>query len=619
MNIKRKIIFLLSVCTIFSSLFGQTAISTWEELRSINNNLGGSYYLTNDIVLSDDEWIPLGAVSSTDALPSFFTGVFDGKGYKIKSMKITSQSNFKGLFGRMNHGTVRNLILEDVNMVGKEFVGAVAGAMIGESVVERVGVTGNIEGDSYVGGIVGRTSFDVTRVYHNHIKDCFVNAHIKTKNIQAGGIIGWGRGNVIIENVYVAGKLEAPFSSADNNVAGIVPFLETDFIQIKSAVVAVDEITGGTPNYFFCRNRYLEYSENVYVRNDLDLKYYAPDDRGKGSLFVNNDMLVPKENFLQRSFYEEMLGWDFENVWTIEEGSYPVLKSNPAPAVDKKPKLKIACIGNSITENPFPGYYNKYPVILQKLLGNERYAVRNYGASKYCLLKKADISYWDNDKYKMAKYWAPDVVVIKLGTNDTKDVNWVYKDEYESNYIEMINSFKTENPDVKIFVCYPIPAINREEKNERINELQPIIRNVAEKTNSVIIDLNTPFIGKPELYVDDLHPTDEGAELIAETIYEVLAEYLNLDETNTREIRDNLSVKIFPNPAENFINIQFTSNEKMQKINIFDISGGLAVTKECDKDSNGLQLDIQYFPAGVYIMNIQSSENKIYKYQFVKK
>src|SRR4051812_11154381 len=88
-------------------------------------------------------------------------------------------------------------------------------------------------------------------------------------------------------------------------------------------------------------------------------------------------------------------------------------------------KIKVACVGDSITAGAGvqdPGH-NAYPVVLQRLLG-DKYEVKNFGVSGTTLLKKGDSPYWNQKAFKAATAFAPDIVIIKLGTNDTKAQNW---------------------------------------------------------------------------------------------------------------------------------------------------------------------------------------------------
>jgi acyl-CoA thioesterase-1 len=185
-------------------------------------------------------------------------------------------------------------------------------------------------------------------------------------------------------------------------------------------------------------------------------------------------------------------------------------------------KIKVACVGNSITEGA--GLTKTYPAVLQELLG-EQYEVRNYGIGGRTLLKKGDYPFWSEARYQDALAWNPDIVVIKLGTNDSKPQNWQYKDEFIRDYVAFVKSFKKLPSSPQVYLCYPIPVY--EEKwgiNDPVvkNEVIPAVKKIARKTKVKTIDLYTPFIGKGSLTYDNIHPNDEGAALLAREVYQAL-------------------------------------------------------------------------------------------------
>ena len=184
--------------------------------------------------------------------------------------------------------------------------------------------------------------------------------------------------------------------------------------------------------------------------------------------------------------------------------------------------VKVACVGNSITERA--GLGKTYPVVLQELLG-EKFEVRNYGLGGRTLLKKGNLPYWNEDKYKEVLDWNPDVVVIMLGTNDTKPQNWQYKAEFVDDYVEFINSFKSLQSEPKVFICYPIPVFESKFDISPVamkEEVLPAIKKIARKAKVETIDVNTPFLGKGNLTYDGIHPNDEGAKLLATEVFNQL-------------------------------------------------------------------------------------------------
>ncbi|WP_207435499.1 GDSL-type esterase/lipase family protein [Sabulibacter ruber] len=185
-------------------------------------------------------------------------------------------------------------------------------------------------------------------------------------------------------------------------------------------------------------------------------------------------------------------------------------------------KIKVACVGNSITEGW--GLKQTYPAALQQLLG-EAYEVRNFGVSGRTLLKKGDFPYWNEAKYQEALSWQPDIVIIKLGTNDSKPQNWKFKDEFVSDYVALVNSFKALASKPMVYVCAPIPVFEfKWGITESIvkNEIIPAVNRVAKQTKSQVIDLYTPFIGKANLTYDGIHPNDEGAAFLAAQVHQAM-------------------------------------------------------------------------------------------------
>ena len=185
-------------------------------------------------------------------------------------------------------------------------------------------------------------------------------------------------------------------------------------------------------------------------------------------------------------------------------------------------QIRVACVGDSITYGA--GIKDRknmnYPKQLGKLLGKE-YEVRNFGNSGSTMLKKGDKPYWKQKEFKAALEYAPNIVIIKLGTNDTKPQNWKHGAEYSVDYKAMISSFTKLSSKPKVYICLPVPVVKTRWgiTNEIvIKEIIPAIRKISDQTKSEIIDLNTPFKGKNELIPDSVHPNGAGATVIANTI-----------------------------------------------------------------------------------------------------
>ena len=188
--------------------------------------------------------------------------------------------------------------------------------------------------------------------------------------------------------------------------------------------------------------------------------------------------------------------------------------------------IRVACVGDSITYGAKiqNREKNSYPVQLGALLG-ERWDVRNFGVTGATLLKKGDMPYWKEPAFYRAQKFEPHVVIIMLGTNDTKPQNWKRARAFVDDYVEMIRTFAELESRPRIWICYPVPAYPGRLgiRDSIINpEVLAKIDQIAAKTGSPIIDLYKALSGKPQLFPDKIHPNAAGAREMAETIYTAL-------------------------------------------------------------------------------------------------
>ncbi|MDR1682742.1 MAG: GDSL-type esterase/lipase family protein, partial [Candidatus Symbiothrix sp.] len=166
-----------------------------------------------------------------------------------------------------------------------------------------------------------------------------------------------------------------------------------------------------------------------------------------------------------------------------------------------------------------------YPVALQDFLDDDKYEVSNFGLSGYCMLRHSDRPYWNMAEYQYALTYNPNIVVIKLGTNDTNDYNWnPYKQEFKGDYTDFVNSFKNLPSQPKIYICKPVPIypLGSFKANVLENEMMPLLEEIAAETASEIIDLFTPFQGRQDLFADDLHPNIPGMRHLAYLVAQAL-------------------------------------------------------------------------------------------------
>lgn len=193
----------------------------------------------------------------------------------------------------------------------------------------------------------------------------------------------------------------------------------------------------------------------------------------------------------------------------------------------KKDVVKVACVGNSITfgagiKNNFQ---NSYPGILSQWLG-KGYDVRNFGLSGRALLNKSDYPYMHEYKFRELQAFEPDIVTIKLGTNDSKPWNWRFGKEFQKDLMEMLDIIEQLPSKPQVYLCLPIPVVKSNERGIRenvvANEIIPIIRRVAKKRHLPVIDLYAAMKPYPDYYSDGIHPNEAGSAVIAGELYQVL-------------------------------------------------------------------------------------------------
>ncbi len=216
------------------------------------------------------------------------------------------------------------------------------------------------------------------------------------------------------------------------------------------------------------------------------------------------------------------------------------LKARKTPKPDA---VKVACIGNSITDGHGIDVATQfgYPALLQQMLG-DNYWVKNFGVSARTMLNKGDNPYMNEMAWKDAVAFNPDIVIIKLGTNDSKPQNWQYGAEFKNDLKQMITTLRPDlaQPQKKkrkksknvqpakpqIILCTPIPAFKSTWNiNDSIiaNSIIPIQQEVAREYGLQVIDLHTLFADKSDLVQSDgIHPNEKGVKRMAEIIAETL-------------------------------------------------------------------------------------------------
>ena len=173
--------------------------------------LSKQYILGSDITLVGN-WTPIGGYPGGGDYSNVFSGTFDGDGYTISDLTITSSgSGGYGLFGYIAPGgVVKNLRLDnvDINIPGSnQFVGAIAGGNA-DGTVENCYVEGTVQGYDQVGAIVGRNL--------GTVQNCYSEGSV-IGNDAVGGIVGMNDEADTVKNCYSLATV-----SGNTLVGGIV-------------------------------------------------------------------------------------------------------------------------------------------------------------------------------------------------------------------------------------------------------------------------------------------------------------------------------------------------------------------------------------------------------------
>ena len=199
---------------------GNYTVTSAEGLKNIAKlvneewKLGINITLTADIDLKGIDWTPIGKDDN-----KAYTGTFDGNGKTITGLTVTGSYKYAGLFGDIDeNGTVKNVVLEDVQITSDNSSGSVGG-VAGDSwgTIENCSVSGSVSGTVYVGGVVGAQ-------WSGSITGCSSSATVKGM-VDVGGVAGQTNSNATMTACYATGNVTLEIASQNNiDVGGAVGF-----------------------------------------------------------------------------------------------------------------------------------------------------------------------------------------------------------------------------------------------------------------------------------------------------------------------------------------------------------------------------------------------------------
>jgi len=182
--------------------------------------------------------------------------------------------------------------------------------------------------------------------------------------------------------------------------------------------------------------------------------------------------------------------------------------------------IKVACVGDSITAN------FGYPETLQELLG-KNYLVGNYGLGGTTVNLDGETPYMYEPIFREAKESQPDIVIIMLGTNDAHPDLHKYNGSFVNDYITLVDAFQNLGSKPQIWIVKSPPIVDNGtglSSEFLIQNILPKTEEVAQRTGLPLIDAYTLLLGKPEYFIDGVHPTFEGSMLIADEVYKAISQ-----------------------------------------------------------------------------------------------
>ena len=166
--------------------------------------------LDTNIDLTGKDWTPIG----TD-YDNSYKGTFDGGGHTITGLTFTTNDEFAGLFGWLNRtGTVKNVVMEGVQIISNQIYGGSIGGVVGYSwgTIENCSVSGSVSGTVYVGGVVGAQ-------IGGSITGCSSSATVKG-TVDVGGVAGQTNSSATLTACYATGNVTIEINPAKNIAGG---------------------------------------------------------------------------------------------------------------------------------------------------------------------------------------------------------------------------------------------------------------------------------------------------------------------------------------------------------------------------------------------------------------
>lgn len=301
----------------------------------------GKYFKqTADIDLNNEtNWTPIGTVTNDgkDARP--FKGTFDGDGYKITKLKVTGNSDNAGLFGNVWGATIQNCNVTG-EIEGNNFVGGIVGSTGKNTKILNCSFQGDVKGNECVGGIAG---WGVGK-----IKNCYALADVTAASAGAGGIAGKAYG-VTIENCYYGGKVSSRTDAG--GIAGETLGFSASSTTIKNCVSLAESVTcngSEQANRIVGRERENTSLINNHSYNRTKLVINgkpAYPTGGAGNDVIGADVYISNGRVMTDVQKGEVFAWTGfdKDIWSIPNAAYklPSLREGEYPDLPNLPSKDL--------------------------------------------------------------------------------------------------------------------------------------------------------------------------------------------------------------------------------------------------------------------------------------
>ena len=294
---------------------------------------------TADIDLNNEtNWTPIGTVTNDgkDARP--FKGTFDGDGHQITNLKVTGESNFAGLFGNVWEATIQNCNVTG-EIGGNSFVGGIVGNAGGNTRILNCSFQGDVKGNECVGGIAG---WGVGK-----IKNCYALADVTAAGNSAGGIAGYAH-NLTIENCYYSGDVLA--KNYAGGIAGVMDSTSGSSTTIKNCVSLAESVTAGINSVNRIaggvRDNINLINNHSYNRTKLVINGKpAYPTGGAGNDVIGADVYISNGRVMTDVQKGEVFAWTGfdKDIWDIptEAGKLPSLQKGTYPDLPTLPSKDL--------------------------------------------------------------------------------------------------------------------------------------------------------------------------------------------------------------------------------------------------------------------------------------